>query len=102
MKLILASLIPISSLAVMLLPALSRADGCYDAAWEHMRIEAKALHESRFPQAAAVYVSGEKLPNEPETYEMTIEFEVREPGDHEFVCTFHTQLNQVGTMTVSG
>jgi plastocyanin len=32
----------------------------------------------------------------------TIEFEVREPGDHEFVCTFHTQLNQVGTMTVSG
>ena len=34
--------------------------------------------------------------------EMTIEFEVREPGDHEFVCTFHTQLNQIGTMTVSG
>jgi len=34
--------------------------------------------------------------------EKTIEFEVREPGDHEFVCTFHTQLNQVGTMTVSG
>jgi plastocyanin len=33
--------------------------------------------------------------------EMTIDFEVREPGDHEFVCTFHTQLNQVGTMTVS-
>jgi plastocyanin len=33
--------------------------------------------------------------------EVTIEFEVREPGDHEFVCTFHTQLNQVGTMTVS-
>jgi plastocyanin len=34
--------------------------------------------------------------------EKTIEFEVRVPGDHEFVCTFHTQLNQVGTMTVSG
>jgi plastocyanin len=34
--------------------------------------------------------------------ETTIEFEVREPGDYEFVCTFHTQLNQVGTMTVSG
>ncbi len=33
--------------------------------------------------------------------EMTIEFEVTEPGDHEFVCTFHEQLNQVGTMTVS-
>ena len=34
--------------------------------------------------------------------ETTIDFEVREPGDHEFVCTFHVQLNQVGTMTVSG
>ena len=34
--------------------------------------------------------------------EETIEFEVREPGDHPFVCTFHTQLGQVGTMTVSG
>jgi plastocyanin len=34
--------------------------------------------------------------------EMTIDFEVREPGDHEFVCTFHAQLNQVGTMTVGG
>ncbi len=33
--------------------------------------------------------------------EVTIDFEVREPGDHEFVCTFHAQLNQVGTMTVS-
>jgi plastocyanin len=33
--------------------------------------------------------------------EITIEFEVREPGDHEFVCTFHAQLNQVGTITVS-
>jgi plastocyanin len=32
--------------------------------------------------------------------EETIEFEVTVPGDHEFVCTFHTQLGQVGTMTV--
>ena len=34
--------------------------------------------------------------------EETIEFEVTVPGDHEFVCTFHTQLGQVGTMTVEG
>jgi plastocyanin len=34
--------------------------------------------------------------------EMTIDFEVSVPGDHPFVCTFHTQLSQVGTMTVSG
>ena len=34
--------------------------------------------------------------------EMTIEFEVTEPGDYPFSCTFHTQLGQTGTMTVSG
>lgn len=33
--------------------------------------------------------------------EMTIDFEVSEPGDHPFTCTFHIQLGQVGTMTVS-
>ncbi|SDF62189.1 Plastocyanin [Blastococcus aurantiacus] len=33
--------------------------------------------------------------------EMTIDFEVTVPGDHPFTCTFHTQLGQVGTMTVS-
>ena len=33
--------------------------------------------------------------------EVTIEFEVTVPGDHPFTCTFHTQLGQVGTMTVS-
>jgi plastocyanin len=34
--------------------------------------------------------------------EITIDFEVTVPGDHEFVCTFHTQVGQVGTMTVQG
>ena len=34
--------------------------------------------------------------------EMTIEFEVTEPGDYPFSCTFHTQLGQTGTMTVAG
>jgi plastocyanin len=34
--------------------------------------------------------------------EETIEFEVTEPGDHPFTCTFHVQLGQSGTMTVSG
>jgi plastocyanin len=33
--------------------------------------------------------------------EKTIDFEVSVPGDHPFTCTFHTQLGQVGTMTVS-
>ncbi|WP_242611297.1 plastocyanin/azurin family copper-binding protein [Blastococcus saxobsidens] len=34
--------------------------------------------------------------------EETIEFEVTTPGDYPFSCTFHVQLGQVGTMTVSG
>ena len=34
--------------------------------------------------------------------EMTIEFEVTEPGDYPFACTFHVQVGQTGTMTVSG
>jgi len=34
--------------------------------------------------------------------EMTIDFEVAEPGDYPFACTFHLQLGQVGTMTVRG
>ncbi len=34
--------------------------------------------------------------------ESTIDFEVFEPGDYPFACTFHLQLGQVGTMTVAG
>lgn len=34
--------------------------------------------------------------------EETIEFEVTAPGEHPFTCTFHVQLGQTGTMTVSG
>ena len=34
--------------------------------------------------------------------EETIEFTVTVPGDHLFECSFHLQLGQVGTMTVSG
>jgi plastocyanin len=34
--------------------------------------------------------------------EKTIEFTVTAPGTHQFTCTFHTQLGQVGTMTVRG
>jgi plastocyanin len=34
--------------------------------------------------------------------EKTIEFTVQQPGDYGFECSFHTQLDQFGTMTVSG
>ncbi|MGY1635624.1 cupredoxin domain-containing protein [Geodermatophilus sp. SYSU D00742] len=32
----------------------------------------------------------------------TIEFTVSVPGEHLFECSFHTQLQQFGTMTVEG
>ena len=32
----------------------------------------------------------------------TIEFTVDQPGDYAFECSFHTQLHQVGVMTVQG
>jgi plastocyanin len=32
----------------------------------------------------------------------TIDFDVSAAGDYRFECSFHTQLGQVGTMTVSG
>jgi plastocyanin len=32
----------------------------------------------------------------------TIEFTVAQPGEYAFECSFHIQLDQVGTMTVSG
>ena len=32
----------------------------------------------------------------------TIGFDVTQPGDYPFECSFHIQLDQVGTMTVSG
>jgi plastocyanin len=32
----------------------------------------------------------------------TIEFTVTAPGNHPFECSFHVQLGQTGTMTVSG
>jgi plastocyanin len=34
--------------------------------------------------------------------EATIDFTVEEPGEYPFECSFHVQLNQVGTMTVRG
>lgn len=34
--------------------------------------------------------------------QQTVEFTVTTPGDYRFECSFHTQLGQVGTMTVGG
>ena len=36
------------------------------------------------------------------THHLEFDDEVPEPGDYPFACTFHLQLGQTGTMTVSG
>jgi plastocyanin len=45
------------------------------------------------PESIALIAPGE---------EKTIEFTAAQPGDYPFECSFHTQLGQVGTMTVRG
>jgi plastocyanin len=59
-------------------------------------------HNFRFTPGQGPEPIEEEITLLPPGEEKTIEFEVSVPGDHPFVCTFHTQLGQVGTMTVSG
>ena len=57
-------------------------------------------HNFRFtPDAGPAPIDAE-IPLLTAGQEVTIEFEVTEPGDYPFECSFHLQLNQVGTMTV--
>ncbi len=59
-------------------------------------------HNFRFtPDEGPVPIESE-IPLLTAGQEVTIEFEVAEPGDYPFECSFHIQLNQVGTMTVRG
>jgi plastocyanin len=57
-------------------------------------------HNFRFTPDAGPAPIGEEIDLLTSGQEVTIEFEVTEPGDYPFQCTFHLQLNQVGTMTV--
>jgi plastocyanin len=57
-------------------------------------------HNFRFtPDEGPVPIESE-IPLLTAGQEMTIEFEVAEPGEYPFECSFHIQLDQVGTMTV--
>jgi plastocyanin len=57
-------------------------------------------HNFRFtPDEGPVPIESE-IPLLTAGQEETIEFEVAEPGDYPFECSFHIQLDQVGTMTV--
>ena len=57
-------------------------------------------HNFRFTPDAGPAAIGAEIDLLTAGQEVTIEFEVTEPGDYPFECTFHLQLNQVGTMTV--
>jgi plastocyanin len=59
-------------------------------------------HNFTFPDGEGPAPIDEDIPLLAPGDEKTIEFTVEQPGAYQFVCSFHTQLGQVGTMTVSG
>jgi plastocyanin len=59
------------------------------------------VHNLRFPRDTGPAAIEEQIDILPAGEEATIEFEVTDPGEYPFECSFHVQLDQVGTMTVS-
>ena len=60
------------------------------------------VHNFRFMPGEGPEAIDAQIDILPAGEEETLEFEVTRPGEHPFECTFHVQLDQVGTMTVSG
>ena len=60
----------------------------------------QSVHNFRFTPGEGPVDIGSQIDLLAAGQEMTIDFEVSEPGDYPFECTFHVQLGQVGTMTV--
>ncbi len=59
------------------------------------------VHNLRFTPDTGPVAIDEQIDILPAGEEETIEFEVADPGEYPFECSFHVQLGQVGTMTVS-
>jgi len=59
-------------------------------------------HNFRFSPGGAPAAIVEQIPILAPGQSQTITFTVQQPGDYPFECSFHVQLGQVGTMTVSG
>jgi plastocyanin len=59
-------------------------------------------HNFRFTPGAGPVDVPAQIPLLAPGQSQTITFTVQQPGDYGFECSFHTQLGQVGTMTVSG
>ena len=60
------------------------------------------VHNLRFKPDSGPAPIEEQIDILPAGEEETIEFEVADAGKYPFECSFHVQLGQVGTMTVSG
>lgn len=67
-----------------------------------VNVAEEMTHNLEFTEAEAPAPIGAGVSLLAPGQEMTIDFEVSEPGDYPFACTFHLQLGQVGTMTVRG
>jgi plastocyanin len=59
------------------------------------------VHNFRFMPGEGPEAIDAQIDILPAGEEETLEFEVTRPGEHPFECTFHVQLDQVGTMTVA-
>jgi plastocyanin len=59
------------------------------------------VHNFRFTRDSGPAAIDEQIDILPAGEEETIEFEVTDPGEYPFECSFHVQVGQVGTMTVS-
>ena len=67
-----------------------------------INVAEEMTHNLEFPHEQAPAPIGAGVDLVAPGQEITIDFEVSEPGDYPFACTFHLQLGQVGTMTVRG
>jgi plastocyanin len=66
-----------------------------------VNVAEQMTHNFTFPEGEGPEPIAEEIPLLAPGEEKTVEFTVAVPGEHRFVCSFHTQLGQVGTMTVS-
>jgi plastocyanin len=67
-----------------------------------LNVAEQMTHNFRFTPGAGPEPIGAEIPLLTPGQSVTIDFEVSAPGEHPFECTFHTQLQQFGTMTVEG
>jgi plastocyanin len=67
-----------------------------------VNVAEQLTHNFRFTPGAGPAEIGPEIPLLAPGETRTIEFTVTTPGDYGFECSFHTQLGQFGTMTVSG